>query len=46
MDKVFGKKALETVINIKDNTQMIKKMVTEYLHGHPVTYIKEIIKQI
>jgi hypothetical protein len=46
MDKVFGKKVRETVINMKDNTQMIKKTVMEYLHGHLVTYIKEIIKQI
>lgn len=46
MGKVFGKKAQETVINIKDSTQMIKKMGTVFSHGQVVMSIRETMKQI
>lgn len=46
MDKESGKKDLEIVINTKDSMQMIKNVVTEFLHGPLVTSTKGITSQI
>lgn len=45
MDKAFGKKAQEIVINIKANMQTIRKMAMEFLHGQVAMYTKAIMRQ-
>ena len=44
MVKVYGKKELEIVINMRENMRMIKNQVMEYLHGVQVMFIKVIMK--
>ncbi len=45
-DKVYGKKVLETAINMRDNIKMIKSGDMEYLHGQMETSLKETTKGI
>ena len=46
MAKGFGRRALGIVINIKDNMEMIRKMVMAYLPGRLVMSIRVTMKQI
>ncbi len=46
MAMVCGKKAQEIMINMKDNTSMIRNVGTEYSHGQLVMYIRVITKQM
>lgn len=44
MDREFGKRDLEIVINIKESILMIESLVLASLHGQVETHIKEIMK--
>ena len=44
MVKVYGKKELEIVINMREDMRMIKNQVMEFLHGVQVMFIKVIMK--
>jgi hypothetical protein len=46
MGKEFGKKVLETAINMKDNIQTIRRAVMEFSRGLRATFTKETIKVI
>lgn len=45
-EKVYGKKGMETLINIKANTNKIKSKVMVYILGKMGAFIKEILRMM